>query len=113
MRQLRAENQSVMEALEARGEHMNEAELDAYSLAKSRLDELAVKEAQWLRIRAHVPSVDSREGQSASIRTRLNRRSRQMSIVSLEDADGKETVVIHPVGVYTGATTRRSQDQSM
>ncbi|SCV67888.1 BQ2448_5499 [Microbotryum intermedium] len=76
MRKLRAENQSVMEALEARGEHMNDAEHDAYAVAKSRLDELAVKEAQWLRIRAHVPSIDSREGQSASIRTRLNRRSR-------------------------------------
>ncbi|SGZ35522.1 BQ5605_C062g12751 [Microbotryum silenes-dioicae] len=84
--------QSVMEALEARGEHMNEAERDAYAFAKSRLDQLAVKEAQWLRIRAHVPSVDSREGQSASIRTRLNRRSRQTSIVSLEDVDGTETV---------------------
>ncbi|SCZ95500.1 BZ3500_MvSof-1268-A1-R1_C113g00620 [Microbotryum saponariae] len=92
MRRLRAESQSVMEALEARGEHMNEAERDAYALAKSRLDQLAVKEAQWLRIRAHVPSVDSREGQSASIRTRLNRRSRQTSIVSLEDVDGTETV---------------------
>ncbi|SGY60042.1 BQ5605_C007g04374 [Microbotryum silenes-dioicae] len=92
MRRLRAENQSVMEALEARGEHMNEAERDAYALAKSQLDQLAVKEAQWLRIRAHVPSVDSREGQSASIRTRLNRRSRQTSIVSLEDVDGTETV---------------------
>ncbi|SCV67509.1 BQ2448_5120 [Microbotryum intermedium] len=92
MRKLRAENQSVMEALEARGEHMNDAEHDAYAIAKSRLDELAVKEAQWLRIRAHVPSIDSREGQSASIRTRLNRRSRQMSIVSLEDGDGNETV---------------------
>ncbi|SCZ99729.1 BZ3501_MvSof-1269-A2-R1_Chr12-2g03431 [Microbotryum saponariae] len=92
MRQLRAESQSVMEALEARGEHMNEAERDAYALAKSRLDQLAVKEAQWLRIRAHVPSVDSREGQSASIRMRLNRRSRQTSIVSLEDVDGTETV---------------------
>ncbi|SGZ34230.1 BQ5605_C073g12896 [Microbotryum silenes-dioicae] len=92
MRRLRAESQSVMEALEARGEHMNEAERDAYAFAKSRLDQLAVKEAQWLRIRAHVPSVDSREGQSASIRTRLNRRSRQTSIVSLEDVDGTETV---------------------
>ncbi|SDA08465.1 BZ3501_MvSof-1269-A2-R1_C37g00163 [Microbotryum saponariae] len=92
MRRLRAESQSVMEALEARGEHMNEAERDAYAHAKSRLDQLAVKEAQWLRIRAHVPSVDSREGQSASIRTRLNRRSRQTSIVSLEDVDGTETV---------------------
>ncbi|SCZ96566.1 BZ3500_MvSof-1268-A1-R1_Chr4-4g07432 [Microbotryum saponariae] len=92
MRRLRAESQSVMEALEARGEHMNEAERDVYALAKSRLDQLAVKEAQWLRIRAHVPSVDSREGQSASIRTRLNRRSRQTSIVSLEDVDGTETV---------------------
>ncbi|SGY45171.1 BQ5605_C001g00257 [Microbotryum silenes-dioicae] len=92
MRRLRAENQSVMEALEARGEHMNEAERDAYALAKSQLDQLAVKEAQWLRIRAHVPSVDSREGQSASIHTRLNRRSRQTSIVSLEDVDGTETV---------------------
>ncbi|SGZ28068.1 BQ5605_C026g10268 [Microbotryum silenes-dioicae] len=92
MRRLRAENQSVMEALEARGEHMNEAERDAYALAKSQLDQLAVKEAQWLRIHAHVPSVDSREGQSASICTRLNRRSRQTSIVSLEDVDGTETV---------------------
>ncbi|SCV72787.1 BQ2448_4324 [Microbotryum intermedium] len=92
MRKLRAENQSIMEALEARGEHMNDAEHDAYAIAKSRLDELAVKEAQWLRIRAHVPSIDSREGQSASIRMRLNRRSRQMSIVSLEDGDGNETV---------------------
>ncbi|SGY45701.1 BQ5605_C001g00324 [Microbotryum silenes-dioicae] len=92
MRRLRAESQSVMEALEARGEHMNEAERDAYAFAKSRLDQLAVKEAQWLRICAHVPSVDSREGQSASIRTRLNRRSRQTSIVSLEDVDGTETV---------------------
>ncbi|SGY77165.1 BQ5605_C005g03570 [Microbotryum silenes-dioicae] len=92
MRRLRAESQSVMEALEARGEHMNEAERDAYAFAKSRLDQLAVKEAQWLRIRAHVPSVDSREGQSASIRTRLNRRSLQTSIVSLEDVDGTETV---------------------
>ncbi|SGY88869.1 BQ5605_C134g13385 [Microbotryum silenes-dioicae] len=61
MRRLRAESQSVMEALEARGEHMNEAERDAYAFAKSRLDQLAVKEAQWLRIRAHVPSVDSRK----------------------------------------------------
>ncbi|SGY27460.1 BQ5605_C128g13347 [Microbotryum silenes-dioicae] len=76
MRRLRAESQSR----------------DAYAFAKSRLDQLAVKEAQWLRIRAHVPSVDSREGQSASIRTRLNRRSRQTSIVSLEDVDGTETV---------------------
>ncbi|SCV74726.1 BQ2448_7755 [Microbotryum intermedium] len=92
MRKLRAENQSVMEALEARGEHMNDAEHDSYAIAKSRLDKLAVKEAQWLRIRAHVPSIDSREGQSASIRTRLNRWSRQMSIVSLEDGDGNETV---------------------
>ncbi|SCZ87985.1 BZ3501_MvSof-1269-A2-R1_C61g00348 [Microbotryum saponariae] len=91
-----AESQSVMEALEARGEHMNEAERDAYAHAKSRLDQLAVKEAQWLRIRAHVPSVDSREGQSASIRTRLNRRSRQTSIVSLEDVDGTETSLFTP-----------------
>ncbi|SGY12432.1 BQ5605_C011g06505 [Microbotryum silenes-dioicae] len=71
---------------------MNEAERDAYASAKSRLDQLAVKEAQWLRIRAHVPSVDSREGQLASIRTRLNRRSHQTSIISLEDVDGTETV---------------------
>ncbi|SCV70561.1 BQ2448_3323 [Microbotryum intermedium] len=81
MGKLRAENQSVMEALEAHGEHMNDAEHDTYAIAKSVLDELAVKEALWLRIRAHVPSIDSREGQSASIRTRLNRRSRQMNIV--------------------------------
>ncbi|SGY11899.1 BQ5605_C011g06311 [Microbotryum silenes-dioicae] len=35
MRRLRAESQSVMEALEARGEHMNEAERDAYAFATS------------------------------------------------------------------------------
>ncbi|SGY26765.1 BQ5605_C018g08778 [Microbotryum silenes-dioicae] len=92
MRRLRAKSHSVMEALEARGEHMNEAERDVYALAKSRLDQLAVKEAQWLRIRAHVPSVDLREGQLASIHTRLNRRSRQTSIIPLEDVDGTETV---------------------
>ncbi|SGZ35563.1 BQ5605_C062g12762 [Microbotryum silenes-dioicae] len=112
MRRLRAESQSVMEALEARGEHMNEAERDAYAFAKSRLDQLAVKEAQWLRIRAHVPSVDSREGQSASIRTRLNRRSRQTSIVSLEDVDGTETVDMQEARVLLHGTHSRSSTRT-
>ncbi|SCZ94515.1 BZ3500_MvSof-1268-A1-R1_Chr12-2g03952 [Microbotryum saponariae] len=87
---------------------MNEAERDAYALAKSRLDQLVVKEAQWLRIRAHVPSVDSREGQSASIRTRLNRRSRQTSIVSLEDVDGTETVDVRSTACTAINTRRKS-----
>ncbi|SGY89027.1 BQ5605_C132g13378 [Microbotryum silenes-dioicae] len=60
-------------------EHMNEAERDAYAFAKSRLDQLAVKEAQWA---AHscACAVSRLEG------------SRQTSIVSLEDVDGTETV---------------------
>ncbi|SCZ95656.1 BZ3500_MvSof-1268-A1-R1_C118g00647 [Microbotryum saponariae] len=68
MRRLRGREQSVMEALEARGEHMNEAERDAYALAsRGKVNRQA-------------------------FRTRLNRRSRQTSIVSLEDVDGTETV---------------------
>ncbi|SDA07897.1 BZ3501_MvSof-1269-A2-R1_Chr5-1g07282 [Microbotryum saponariae] len=75
----------------ARGEHMNEAERDAYAHAKSRLDQLAVKEAQWLRIRAHCRQ-STRGKVNRQAFARASTPESQTSIVSLEDVDGTETV---------------------